>query len=109
MRCEQQFTTQRGDVRVENVPDPVIKQPSDAIVRITHACICGSDLWFYRGLDNWQSGWRIGHEWMGVLAPFAFSDGSCEFCGKGLQTSCKEGGFWGGKTTADIQQWITGK
>lgn len=103
-----------GDVRVENVPDPVIKQPSDAIVRITHACICGSDLWFYRGLDKWQSGWRTGHEWMGiveevgsevrnmkkgdrVLAPFAFSDGSCEFCGKGLQTSCKEGGFWGGK------------
>jgi threonine dehydrogenase-like Zn-dependent dehydrogenase len=103
-----------GDVRVENVPDPVIKQPSDAIVRITHACICGSDLWFYRGLDNWQSGWRTGHEWMGiveevgsevrnmkkgdrVLAPFAFSDGSCEFCGKGLQTSCKKGGFWGGK------------
>ncbi|MFH7028768.1 MAG: zinc-dependent alcohol dehydrogenase family protein [Heteroscytonema crispum UTEX LB 1556] len=102
-----------GDVRVENVPDPVIKQPSDAIVRITHACICGSDLWFYRGLDNWKSGWRTGHEWMGiveevgtsvrnikkgdrVLAPFAFSDGSCEFCGKGLQTSCKEGGFWGG-------------
>jgi threonine dehydrogenase-like Zn-dependent dehydrogenase len=103
-----------GDVRVENVPDPVIKKPADAIVRITHACICGSDLWFYRGLDNWQSGWRTGHEWMGiveevgsevrnikkgdrVLAPFAFSDGSCEFCGKGLQTSCKEGGFWGGK------------
>jgi threonine dehydrogenase-like Zn-dependent dehydrogenase len=103
-----------GDVRVENVPDPQIQQPTDAIVRITHACICGSDLWFYRGLDNWQAGWRTGHEWMGiveevgsevrnikkgdrVLAPFAFSDGSCEFCGKGLQTSCVQGGFWGGK------------
>lgn len=103
-----------GDVRVENVPDPEIQQPTDAIVRITHACICGSDLWFYRGLDNWQSGWRTGHEWMGVveevgsevrtvkrgdrvLAPFAFSDGTCEFCGKGLQTSCVGGGFWGGK------------
>lgn len=54
-------------MRIENVPDPVIKQPSDAIVRITHACICGSDLWFYRGLDNWQSGWRTGHEWMGIV------------------------------------------
>ncbi|MFB2772222.1 zinc-dependent alcohol dehydrogenase family protein [Pelatocladus sp. BLCC-F211] len=103
-----------GDVRVENVPDPQIQQSTDAIVRITHACICGSDLWFYRGLDNWQPGWRAGHEWMGiveevgsdvrnlkkgdrVLAPFAFSDGSCEFCGKGLQTSCVQGGFWGGK------------
>ncbi|RUT04271.1 IMP dehydrogenase [Dulcicalothrix desertica PCC 7102] len=103
-----------GDVRVENVPDPVIKNPTDAIVRITHACICGSDLWFYRGLDNWKPGWRTGHEWMGiveevgsevrnlkkgdrVLAPFAFSDGTCEFCSKGLQTSCFEGGFWGGQ------------
>lgn len=103
-----------GDVRVESVPDPVIERSTDAIVRITHACICGSDLWFYRGLEDWQPGWRTGHEWMGVveevgsdvrtmkkgdrvLAPFAFSDGSCEFCGKGLQTSCLQGGFWGGK------------
>lgn len=104
-----------GDVRVENVPDPKIQQPTDAIVRITHACICGSDLWFYRGLDNWKPGWRTGHEWMGVveevgsdvrnikkgdyvLAPFAFSDGTCEFCGQGLQTSCAQGDFWGGES-----------
>jgi len=103
-----------GDVRVDNVPDSQIQAPTDAIVRITHACICGSDLWFYRGLDEWKEGWRTGHEWMGiveevgsevrtikkgdrVLAPFAFSDGSCEFCGKGLQTSCLQGGFWGGE------------
>ncbi len=104
-----------GDVRVENVPDPSIQQPTDAIVRVTHACICGSDLWFYRGLDDWKPGWRTGHEWMGiveevgsevrtmkrgdrVLAPFAFSDGTCEFCHKGLQTSCVHGGFWGGQS-----------
>ncbi|GAC1461013.1 MAG: zinc-dependent alcohol dehydrogenase family protein [Chamaesiphon sp.] len=103
-----------GDVRVENVPDPTIEQPTDAVVRITHACICGSDLWFYRGLDDWQPGWRTGHEWMGVveevgsevrtvkrgdrvIAPFAFSDGSCEFCEKQIQTSCIHGGFWGGE------------
>jgi threonine dehydrogenase-like Zn-dependent dehydrogenase len=105
-----------GDVRVETVPDPVIQHSTDAIVRITHACICGSDLWFYRGEEEWQPGWRTGHEWMGiveevgsevrtlkkgdrVLAPFAFSDGTCEFCGKGIQTSCRQGGFWG--TTND--------
>ncbi len=103
-----------GDVRVENVPDPVIVDPTDAIVRITHACICGSDLWFYRGeAKAWQPGWRTGHEWMGVveavgaavktvkqddrvLAPFAFSDGDCEFCHKNVQTSCLSGGYWGG-------------
>ncbi|MEH1769555.1 zinc-dependent alcohol dehydrogenase family protein [Nostoc sp.] len=104
-----------GDIRVENVPDPTIQQPTDAIVRITHACICGSDLWFYRGEEKWQPGWRTGHEWMGiveevgsevrtlkkgdrVLAPFAFSDGTCEFCHKGIQPSCLHGGFWGGST-----------
>jgi len=103
-----------GDVRVDTVPDPIIQQPTDAIVRITHACICGSDLWFYRGEEEWQPGWRAGHEWMGiveevgsevrtlkkgdrVLAPFAFSDGTCEFCNKGIQTSCGQGGFWGSK------------
>ena len=101
-----------GDLRVEEVPDPAIKEPTDAIVRVTHACICGSDLWFYRGLMPYEPGWRTGHEWMGiveevgpgvrtirkgdrVIAPFAFSDGDCEFCRKGLQTSCTHGGFWG--------------
>lgn len=100
------------DLRVENVPDPQIKVPTDAIVRVTHACICGSDLWFYRGLTEFKPGWRLGHEFMGmveevgsevrtlkkgdrVIAPFAFSDGECEFCRKGLQTSCIHGGFWG--------------
>jgi threonine dehydrogenase-like Zn-dependent dehydrogenase len=102
-----------GDVRVESVPDSIIQQPTDAIVRITHACICGSDLWFYRGIAKWKPGWRTGHEWMGiieaigpevqtfqigdrVLSPFAFSDGSCEFCHNNLQTSCIRGGVWGG-------------
>jgi len=101
-----------GDLRVEDVPDPKIKEQTDAIVRVTHACICGSDLWFYRGLTPYQPGWRIGHEWMGiveeigpgvhtikkgdrVIAPFVFSDGECEFCRKGLQTSCVHGGLWG--------------
>jgi threonine dehydrogenase-like Zn-dependent dehydrogenase len=103
------------DVRIEDVPDPSIENPTDAIVRVTHACICGSDLWPYRGLPAAQPGRRLGHELMGVvedvgtevtsvrpgdrvLAPFAFSDGECEFCRKGLQTSCLNGGFWGAGT-----------
>ena len=102
------------DVRVEDVPDPRVEQPTDAVVRITHACVCGSDLWFYRGVAQWQPGWRTGHEWMGVveevgsevstvkpgdhvLAPFAYSDGTCEFCHKGVHTSCLNGGYWGGE------------
>jgi threonine dehydrogenase-like Zn-dependent dehydrogenase len=101
-----------GDIRIEQVADPVLREPTDAIVRITHACICGSDLWFYRGQDAYQPGWRTGHEWMGVveavgsdvrtvqpgdrvIAPFAWSDGTCTFCQHGLQTACLHGGFWG--------------
>ncbi len=105
----------KEDIRIGNVPDPKIIDPTDAIVRITHACICGSDLWFYRGYwPHWEEGYRTGHEWMGivvdvgpaistirkgdrVLAPFAFSDGSCEACEDGVPTSCYHGGFWGGE------------
>ena len=100
-----------GDIRIENVPDPRIQEPTDAIVRITHTAICGSDLWFYRGQQDYQEGWRTGHEPMGVvedvgrdvrhvkrgdlvMAPFAISDGTCEFCRRGLQTSCVHGNFW---------------
>ena len=103
-----------GDVRVEQVPDPRLVEPTDAIVRVTYACVCGSDLWFYRGINtNWEQGWRTGHEFVGVVtevgaevrsikpgdyvvAPFSFSCGSCEFCRKGVHTSCVTGGYWGG-------------
>jgi threonine dehydrogenase-like Zn-dependent dehydrogenase len=100
-------------VRVTNVPDPQIRLAGDAVVRVLRACICGSDLWFYRGVSQWEAGWRTGHEFLGlveetgaevrtvrrgdlVIAPFAYSDGQCEFCRKGLQTSCVHGGGWGG-------------
>jgi threonine dehydrogenase-like Zn-dependent dehydrogenase len=78
----------------------------------SHAAICGSDLWPYRGLEPFPPGGRLGHEWMGiveevgsqvstikrgdlVIAPFAFFDGTCEFCRKGLYTNCLHGGVWG--------------
>ena len=103
-----------GDVRVENVLDPRIVRPTDALVRVTRACICGSDLWPYQQMKPTPGGRRMGHEFIGivedagsdvrtvkkgdlVVAPFAWSDGTCEFCQHGLQTSCLHGGFWGGE------------
>ncbi|WHM39379.1 zinc-dependent alcohol dehydrogenase family protein [Streptomyces sp. BPTC-684] len=100
------------DIRVEDVPDPVVRFPTDAVVRVLRACICGSDLWAYRGESERRPGQRIGHEFLGVVeeagaevngfragdlvvAPFVWSDGTCEYCAEGLQTSCPQGGFWG--------------
>lgn len=103
------------DIRVEEVPDATLREPTDALVRITHACICGSDLWPYRGeLEIYGRPGRTGHEFMGVveavgadvrtvsvgrrvIAPFAYSDGTCAFCHAGLHTSCVIGGYWGGR------------
>ena len=102
------------DVRVENVPDAAIQKPTDAVIRITRACICGSDLWPYHDLQpgSVAGGQRMGHEAIGiveavgsdvhrirrgqlVIMPFAYSDGSCMFCEEGLHTSCVHGGFFG--------------
>ncbi|MFD5059544.1 MULTISPECIES: zinc-dependent alcohol dehydrogenase family protein [unclassified Streptomyces] len=100
-----------GDVRVENVPDPRIQQPTDAIVRVVRSCICGSDLWPYGSRPATEHGDRIGHEFLGVVeetgsdmsglkagdlvvAPFVWADNTCDFCAEGLQTSCRHGGFW---------------
>ncbi|GAA2011770.1 alcohol dehydrogenase catalytic domain-containing protein [Catenulispora yoronensis] len=100
-----------GDVRVGEVPDPVIKQPTDALVRVVRACVCGSDLWQYGSKPATPHGDRIGHEFLGViedlgsevsglsrgdlvLAPFVWSDGTCDFCREGLHTSCRHGGSW---------------
>ncbi|MEU1840841.1 zinc-dependent alcohol dehydrogenase family protein [Micromonospora chersina] len=101
-----------NDVRVEEVPDAAVRTPTDAVVRTVLACICGSDLWAYRGVAQRQPGQRIGHEFLGVVeavgaevgsvrvgdlvvAPFVWSDGTCDFCREGLHTSCPHGGFWG--------------
>jgi len=102
-----------GDVRVESVPNPTIQEPTDAIVRIVAGCICGSDLWPFASRKPTETGSRMGHEFVGiveelgsatsglnigdfVIAPFVASDGTCDFCLEGLQTSCRHGGHWGG-------------
>ena len=102
-----------GDVRVENVPDAGLIEATDALVVVTSAAICGSDLWPYKGMQPDETGRRMGHEFIGVVeaigadvrtlkvgdlvaAPFAWSDGTCIYCQEGLHTSCLHGGFWGG-------------
>jgi threonine dehydrogenase-like Zn-dependent dehydrogenase len=102
-----------ADVRIENVPDAGVVESTDAVVEVSRACICGSDLWPYRGSEEIPvGGRRMGHEAIGVveavgrdvravkagdlvIMPFAYSDGSCTFCHEGLQTSCVRGGFFG--------------
>src|SRR3954453_1858481 len=100
-----------GDIRVLDAPDPTVQQPTDALVRVTRACVCGSDLHPYHSRPASADGSSIGHEFIGVveavvsrvstlsrgdfvIAPFAVSCGVCEFCRAGLQTSCVTGGFW---------------
>ncbi|MCL3863157.1 zinc-dependent alcohol dehydrogenase family protein [Actinotalea sp. K2] len=101
------------DVRVEEVPDPVLLAPTDAVVRVLLSCICGSDLWPYRRTAERPGGpARIGHEFLGVveevgadvrtvrpgdvvIAPFMWSDGTCPHCRAGVHTSCLHGGGWG--------------
>jgi threonine dehydrogenase-like Zn-dependent dehydrogenase len=100
-----------GDVRVVDTSDPTSQQSSDAIVRVTRACVCGSDLHPYHSMPPSERGTSMGHEFIGVveevgtavrtlvrgdfvIAPFAVSCGVCEFCRAGLHTSCATGGFW---------------
>jgi threonine dehydrogenase-like Zn-dependent dehydrogenase len=101
-----------GDVRVEHVPDARLIEPTDALVRVTRAAICGSDLWPYNQMEHTDAGRRMGHEFIGVVedvgadvasvksgdlvvSPFLWSDGTCVFCREGLQSSCLHGGRYG--------------
>src|SRR5437588_256989 len=105
-----------GVDRVEDVPDAAVIEPTDALVRVTRACVCGSDLWPYKTMEPSESGRPMGHEAIGVVEgvgddvsnlnpgdvvvmPFAFSDGTCVFCHEGLHTACVHGGFFG---TGDV-------
>ncbi|ARE78701.1 IMP dehydrogenase [Streptomyces sp. Sge12] len=101
-----------GDVRVENVPDPEIVEPTDAIVRITLACVCGSDLHPYHSMNKTDRGVPMGHEFLGVVeetgsqvrglkrgdfvvSPFAYADNTCPICRDGFHTACPHGGWYG--------------
>src|SRR5437867_3064745 len=101
-----------GDIRVENVPDARLIESTDALVTVSRACICGSDLWPYKLMQPGEPPRRMGHEAIGVVEavgsgvrtlkagdvvvmPFAYSDGTCAFCHEGLHTSCVHGGFFG--------------
>jgi threonine dehydrogenase-like Zn-dependent dehydrogenase len=102
------------DIRLEEVPDPVVSLPTDAVVRVVASCVCGSDLWPYRGVGAVAKPRRIGHEFVGVvqevgvdvatvrpgdfvIAPFVVSDGTCVHCRNGVHTSCAHGAAWGAR------------
>ncbi len=104
-----------GDVRIEDVPDARLVEPTDALIRVTRACICGSDLHPYHQMQRSETGTRMGHEAIGVVEdvgsqvtinkgdlvvmPFAYSYGTCEICREGLQTACVHVGFFGNPGT----------
>src|ERR1700727_2044935 len=94
-----------GDVRVEQREEPKIEQPTDAIIRVTASCVCGSDLWPYRGIESVDGPVPMGHEYVGivqvtgsavrtirpgqfVIGSFWASDNTCEICRAGYQSSC---------------------
>ncbi len=100
------------DIRLETVPDPVLSTGTDAIVRVVAACVCGSDLWPFRGIAPTREPHRIGHEFIGVveqtgpdveritvgdfvIAPFYICDNTCINCQNGVSTSCLNGSMWG--------------
>lgn len=93
------------DVRCEEVPEPKILDPTDAIIRLSASCVCGSDLWPYRGLNDVSAPVAMGHEYCGiveevgsavrtirpgqfVVGSFCISDNTCPHCRVGFQSSC---------------------
>ena len=108
--CVQPSSTSPAGSKPATAPTRASVEPTDAIVRVVLACVCGSDLWYYRGDSEFEPG-PIGHEFVGVvedvgadvtslpqgdlvIAPFAFSDGTCPNCQHGITTACMNGGFF---------------
>lgn len=102
-----------GDIRLEERPEPTITAPTDAVIKITAGCICGSDLWPYRGENRITPGSTIGHEMVGVVeevgaevtsfapgdfvvVPFCTCDNTCPHCRHGAQSACRNGGIISG-------------
>lgn len=102
-----------GDVRVEETPEPRIQLPTDAIIRLSASCICGSDLWPFRGLQSINAPMAMGHEYCGiveevgnavtsvrpgqfVVGSFCISDNTCPHCRYGFQSSCEQREFMSG-------------
>lgn len=100
------------DIRLDEVADPAIRRPTDAIVRVVASCVCGSDLWPYRGIQATRQPHPMGHEFVGVveqtgaevstltagdfvITPWAISDNTCVNCRNGIQTSCLHGDAYG--------------
>lgn len=100
----------KGDVRFEKVPAPKIQKPTDAIIKLSASCICGSDLWPYRGIGELNGPKAMGHEYCGivvevgsavkmvkpgqfVVGSFVLSDNTCPHCNYGFQSSCEQREF----------------
>ncbi len=101
-----------GDIRLEERADSRVQTGHEAIVRVMHSCICGSDLWYWRGISKKESGTPIGHEFMGiveetgkdvthiqkgdfVISAFSISDGTCPECKAGMTSVCRNKQAWG--------------
>jgi threonine dehydrogenase-like Zn-dependent dehydrogenase len=104
----------KGKIVIEERPDPKVQDPTDAVVRVVLSCVCGSDLWYYRGIEERTVGGPIGHEFIGivedtgadvkdinkgdfVIAPFLYSDNTCAHCKVGMTANCIHGGGWGAR------------
>ncbi|CAM3541021.1 zinc-binding dehydrogenase [Occultella aeris] len=109
-----------GDVRVVDIPEPTILEPTDAIIQVTLACVCGSDLHPYHSMPADETGRPMGHEFIGVVdqigaavtglapgdlvvSPFAWADNTCPICRDGFHTACPHGGFYGNWQTGGAQ------
>ena len=105
----------KNAIEIGQRPDPQIQNPTDAIVRVVRGCVCGSDLWYYRGINPHAVG-SIGHEYIGVIeavgpdvrdlaagdfviAPFTYNDGTCPACQAGYPSNCVHGGAFGNGET----------